>query len=82
MDAGLSIDLRGRRALVTGGSRGVGRATALLLARAGADVGIGYLSRAREAESVVAELRALGVRAFAASADVGTAEGARVLFDR
>ena len=82
MDAGLSIDLRGRRALVTGGSRGVGRATALLLARAGADVGIGYLSRAGEAEAVVAELRALGARAFAASADVGTAEGARLLFDR
>jgi 3-oxoacyl-[acyl-carrier protein] reductase len=82
MDAGLSIDLRGRRALVTGGSRGVGRATALLLARAGADVGIGYLSRGGEAEAVVAELRALGVRAFAAAADVGTAAGARLLFDR
>lgn len=82
MDAGLSIDLRGRRALVTGGSRGVGRATALLLARAGADVGIGYLSRAGEAEAVVAELRALGVRAFAAAADVATADGARLLFDR
>jgi 3-oxoacyl-[acyl-carrier protein] reductase len=82
MDTGLSIDLRGRRALVTGGSRGVGRATALLLARAGADVGIGYLSRADEAEGVVAELRGHGVRAFAQAADLGTAEGARVLFDR
>jgi 3-oxoacyl-[acyl-carrier protein] reductase len=82
VDAGLSIDLRGRRALVTGGSRGVGRATALLLARAGADVGIGYLSRADEAEAVVAELRALGARAFAQAADLGTAEGARILFDR
>lgn len=82
MDTGLRIDLRGRRALVTGGSRGVGRATALLLARAGADVGIGYLSRAAAAEAVVAELRALGVRAFAQAADVGTAEGARLLFDR
>ncbi|HEX8361095.1 MAG TPA: SDR family oxidoreductase [Longimicrobium sp.] len=82
MDTGLSIDLRGRRALVTGGSRGVGRATALLLARAGADVGIGYLSRADEAEAVVAELRALGVNAFAQAADLGTAEGARLLFDR
>jgi 3-oxoacyl-[acyl-carrier protein] reductase len=82
VDTGLSIDLRGRRALVTGGSRGVGRATALLLARAGADVGIGYLSRADEAEAVVAELRALGVNAFAQAADLGTAEGARLLFDR
>ena len=82
MDAGLSIDLRGRRALVTGGSRGVGRATALLLARAGADVGIGYLSRADEADAVVAELRALGVRSFAHAADLGTTEGASSLFDR
>lgn len=82
MDAGVSLGLRGKRALVTGGSRGVGRATALMLARAGADVGIGYLSRAADAEAVVAEVRALGVRAFAASADVSTADGARALFDR
>jgi 3-oxoacyl-[acyl-carrier protein] reductase len=81
VDAGLSLDLRGKRALVTGGSRGVGRATALLLARAGADVGIGFRSRADQAQQVVAELRALGVRAFAHGADLGTAEGAMDLFD-
>ena len=82
MDAGLSIDLRGKRALVTGGSRGVGRATALLLARAGADVGIGFLSRGEEAEAVVAELRGLGARAFAQAAELATPEGAELLFDR
>ena len=53
------IDLRGRRALVTGGSRGIGAATARLLARAGADVVIGYRSRRADAERVVAELRAM-----------------------
>lgn len=82
MDAGLSLGLRGRRALVTGGSRGVGRATALMLARAGADVGIGYLHRAADADDVVAEMRALGVRAFAQAADLATASGAEILFSR
>jgi 3-oxoacyl-[acyl-carrier protein] reductase len=58
------ISLAGQTALVTGGSRGIGRATALLLARAGADVGITYHSRTAEAEGVVGEIRALGRRAF------------------
>jgi 3-oxoacyl-[acyl-carrier protein] reductase len=81
MDAGLTLGLRGRRALVTGGSRGVGRATALLLARAGADVGIAYRSRHDDARRVVDELSALGVRAFARSDDLASAAGAAALFD-
>jgi len=76
------LGLRGRRALVTGGSRGVGRAVALMLARAGADVGIGCLSREAEAEQVAAEARALGVRAFSQAADVATPWGAEMLFER
>ncbi|HEU0302230.1 MAG TPA: SDR family NAD(P)-dependent oxidoreductase [Longimicrobium sp.] len=76
------LGLRGRRALVTGASRGVGRATALLLARAGADVGIGYHSREAEAQQVVEQARALGVRAFAQAADVSTPWGAEMLFER
>jgi 3-oxoacyl-[acyl-carrier protein] reductase len=75
------IDLRGRRALVTGGSRGIGRATAHLLARAGADVVIGYRSRHSDADRVIDGLKALGVRAAAVAADIGTREGANALVD-
>lgn len=57
------FDLSGRRALVTGGSRGIGAATARLLARCGADVAVTFRSRQAEAESVAAEVRALGRRA-------------------
>ncbi|MEO8201907.1 MAG: SDR family NAD(P)-dependent oxidoreductase [Gemmatimonadota bacterium] len=64
------ISLTGNVALITGGSRGIGRAAALLFARAGADVGITYRSRQREAEAVADEIRALGRRAFVAGGDL------------
>jgi 3-oxoacyl-[acyl-carrier protein] reductase len=64
------IDLSGLTALVTGGSRGIGRAAALLLARSGADVAITYHTRARDAEATAAEIRALGRRAFVAGGDL------------
>ena len=64
------ISLAGRTALVTGGSRGIGRATALLLARAGADVALTYHTRSAEAEAVVAEIRAAGRRALAVGGDL------------
>jgi 3-oxoacyl-[acyl-carrier protein] reductase len=64
------IDLRGRAAVVTGGSRGIGRATALLLARAGADVAVTYHQRHAEAQAVVGEIVALGRRAFAVGGDL------------
>ena len=76
------ISLRGKRALVTGGSRGIGAATALLLAECGADVGIGYRSRQAEAGDVVQQLAGRGVRAFAHGADLSTLAGATSLFDR
>lgn len=60
-----------RVALVTGGSRGIGRATALLLARHGVDVGITWHTRRQEAEEVTREVRGLGRKAFAAGGDLG-----------
>ena len=76
------ISLRGKRALVTGGSRGIGAATALLLAECGADVGIGYRSRQTEAAEVVQRLAGRGVRAFAHAADLSSLAGTTSLFDR
>jgi 3-oxoacyl-[acyl-carrier protein] reductase len=73
------IALPGRTALVTGGSRGIGRAVVLLLARAGADVAIGYRSRAAEAEEVAAAARGLGRRAVTVGGDLADpAAAARV----
>jgi len=76
------IDLKGKNAVVTGGSRGVGRATALLLARAGANVGIGYRSRRDDADTVVRELRELGVEGWAEQGDLADAADAEALFQR
>jgi len=76
------IDLRGKAAVVTGGSRGVGRATAVLLAQAGASVGIGYRSRAKEAEETVALLEDLGVHAWAEPGDLADSGVCRRLFER
>ncbi len=66
------IDLTGKKALVTGGARGIGAACARLLASAGADVGIAYRSRDVEAEALVKELEAIGVAAFAFKGDLST----------
>jgi 3-oxoacyl-[acyl-carrier protein] reductase len=65
------MELAGQAALVTGGSRGLGRAIALTLAEAGADVAVNYAQRAQAAEQVVAEIEARGRRGLAVQADVG-----------
>src|SRR6201995_260818 len=71
--------LQYRTALVTGASRGIGRATALALAGAGAHVLVHYGRSKREAESLVADINTKGGRADAVSADLGTPDGASLL---
>jgi 3-oxoacyl-[acyl-carrier protein] reductase len=73
------IDLRGRRVVVTGGGRGIGAACAVLFARAGADVVIGYRSRRAEADAVALECVSYGVRAEAIAADLSQRGGADAL---
>lgn len=66
----MKIDLTGKRALVTGGSRGIGRGIAIAYAEAGADVAIGYRRDKEAAEVTVAEIEKHGRRAHAQAADV------------
>jgi 3-oxoacyl-[acyl-carrier protein] reductase len=74
------IALTGQRVLITGGSRGIGRATALLFAQAGAEVGITYHTRQADAEAVAREIRSLGRRAFVAGGDLADAAVVARLF--
>ena len=71
--------LQDKTVLVTGASRGIGRATAAALAGAGANVLIHYGRSAQDAESLLSEIQAKGGRAKAISADLGTPSGAALL---
>ena len=82
LGGGLEIDLRGHTALVTGGSRGIGRACCLMLGRAGAAVAVHYRVREKEAQEVVEALRASGARASAIPADLASEEAASILAAR
>jgi len=76
----MSNVLEGRTALVTGASKGIGKGIALELARAGCDVAVNYHSDHAGAEATVAEIEAMGRRAFAIRADVGLAADVKAMF--
>src|SRR6202040_1520779 len=69
----IMVSLTGKTALITGASRGIGRASALALAKAGAQVLVHYGRGAKEAEAVVAEIRKAGGRANTVAADLARA---------
>lgn len=75
----LDLDLRGRVAVVSGGSRGIGRATALRLAQAGAHVAVNYLRDAEAAAEVARGIEEAGARALTFRADVTRPEGSEGL---
>ncbi|MGH8708875.1 MAG: SDR family NAD(P)-dependent oxidoreductase [Burkholderiales bacterium] len=75
-------DLSGRTALVTGASRGIGKAIALALAQAGANVAVNYLARKPQAEQAVKAIEKLGRKAAALQADVSDAKAVASLVQR
>ena len=74
--------LAGQKALVTGANSGIGRAVALALGQAGADVAVNYVVNPGEAEEVVAEIRHGGANAIAVRADVSDEGQVRAMFER
>lgn len=75
-------NLEGRIALVTGGSRGIGKAIAVALAEAGADVAVNYIERAEDAALAVKAIRSARRRALAVAADVSNGESVRQMVAR
>ena len=76
------IDLKGRRAFVTGGTRGIGGATVRMLAQCGADVAFSYRTRAATAEELATDLRRCGVRAFAYAAEISDRAAVDGMYER
>jgi 3-oxoacyl-[acyl-carrier protein] reductase len=73
------MKLAGKKALVTGASRGIGKGIALAFAEAGADVAVGYRREKEAAEASVREIQAKGRRAFAYAADVRDSEAVHAM---
>ncbi|MBM4042283.1 MAG: 3-oxoacyl-ACP reductase FabG [Planctomycetes bacterium] len=76
----MTVDLSGKKALVTGASTGIGRAIALALARNGADVVVNYRSSKSAAEELARDIRAMGRRSLAIQADVSRKPDVERLF--
>jgi len=77
------IDLKGKCAVITGGSRGIGAAVSHLFAEYGVNVGIGYRSRKADAEALAKTLREKhGVKVVAHASDISTPDGAQELIER
>jgi glucose 1-dehydrogenase len=74
--------LRGQKALVTGANSGIGKATAIALGKAGADVVVNYVVGDDSAEAVVAEIKRAGVKAYAHRADVSNEDQVREMFGK
>lgn len=77
----MTEELQGKKALVTGGSRGIGRATALALANAGCDVVVSYIHSAKEAEETVVEVTKYDRRGYSFQVDLSLPTGAKQLVD-
>lgn len=76
------MDFTGKVALVTGGGRGIGKATALALARGGADVLVNYLENHKRADDVVDKIKAMGRKAVAVQANVGNQSEVTAMFQQ
>lgn len=76
------MDLQGKTALVTGGSRGIGRAVCLALAGQGADVAVNFQAASQAAEEVVAEIKGMGRRSFHHQTDVSDNQQVTAMVDR
>ena len=76
------MKLEGKKALVTGASRGIGRAIALALAAEGADVAVNYAGSEAAAKAVAAEIEAMGRKAMVIQADISSNEAATAMIDQ